>query len=97
MFDKQEISKAISLMKPDNQIFEIRVIYENKKVYSGYFDNAETLIRELPKLTQKNCNIYITLNTLNDACFDRSQKNVFEYNSKATTSDNDVVGIDWLL
>ena len=31
MFDKQEISKAISLMKPDNQIFEIRVIYENKK------------------------------------------------------------------
>lgn len=97
MFDKQEISKAISLMKPDNQIFEIRVIYENKKVYSGYFDNAETLIRELSKLTQKNCNVYITLNTLNDACFDRSQKNVFEYNSKATTSDNDVVGIDWLM
>lgn len=97
MFDKQEITKAIAIMKPDNEIFEIRIIYENKKVYSGYFDNAEILVRELAKQPKGNCNVYITLNTLNDACFDRSQKNVFEYNSKATTSDNDIVGINWLM
>ena len=97
MFDKQEIMKAISLMKPDNQIFEIRMIYENKKVYSGYFNSAETLIKELSRQQFNNCNVYITLNALNDACFDRSQKNRFEYNAKATTSDNDVLGFEWLM
>lgn len=97
MFDKHEVSKTIAVMKPNNQIFEIRVIYENKKIYSGYFDNAETLIKEMAKLNKSNCNVYITLNDLKSACFDRSQKNKFEYGSKATTSDNDVDGIDWLM
>lgn len=97
MLNVQEIRKAISIMKPGGQIFEIRIIYENKKVFSGYFDDAEILIKELEKQNKSNCNIYITLNALNDACFDRSQKNKFEYNSKATTSDNDVVGIEWLM
>lgn len=97
MFDKQEIMKAISLMKPDNQIFEIRMIYENKKVYSGYFNSADILINELSKHSTSNCNIYITLNALNEACYDRSQRNKFEYNAKATTSDNDVLGIEWLM
>ena len=97
MHDKQEITKALTLMKPDNQLFEIRIIYENKKVYSGYFNDAEVLLRELSKQPNGNSNVYITLNALNDACYDRAQKNKFELNSKATTSDNDVVGLQWLM
>lgn len=97
MLDKQEVTKALMLMKPNNQLFEVRVIYENKKVYSGYFSDSETLVKELTKQPKGNCNVYITLNELNEACYDRSQKNKFELNSKATTSDNDVNGLDWLM
>ena len=39
MLNESEIRKTIALMKPDNQLFEIRVIYGNKALYSGYFQN----------------------------------------------------------
>lgn len=98
MFDEQEIRKTICLMKPENQLFEIRIVYGNKNVYSGYFCEIDTLIRELKHISYTtDCNVYITLNSLNQACYDRTQKNKFERSSKATTSDKDVVGYDWLM
>lgn len=98
MLNEKEVRKAIALMKPDNQLFEVRVIYGNKQLYSGYFQNAEALVRGFDKLRNfGDCNIYITLNTLNDACYDRTQRDRFEKNPKATTSDNDVTGYDWMM
>lgn len=97
MINEMEIRKAISLMKPDGQLFEIRIIYDNKKVMSGYFRSADRLIDELGLVDLSNSNIYITLNNLNAACYDRSQKDSFEMYSKATTSDRDVVGLEWLM
>lgn len=97
MLNEDEIRKTIAIMKPAGKLFEIRIIYENKKVYSGYFRDADTLICELRHQNQVGCNVYMTLNILNDACYDRSQRNVFEGNSKTTTSDNDVVGLEWLM
>lgn len=98
MFDEQEIRKTIALMKPEKQLFEIRVVFGNKNVYSGYFNDVDILLRELKHMTYTaDCNVYITLNSLNQACFDRTQKNKFERSSKATTSDKDVVGYDWLM
>ena len=35
-FDANEVKKAISLMKPDGQLFECRML-EGSKIYSGYF------------------------------------------------------------
>lgn len=98
LLNEKEIRKTISVMKPDGQLFEIRVIYGNKQMYSGYFRNADDLIRGFDELRNfGDCNIYMTLNSIHDACFDRTQKEHFEKNSKATTSDNDVVGYDWLM
>lgn len=98
MLNEKEVRKAIALMKPDNQLFEVRVIYGNKQLYSGYFQNADALVRGFDKLRNfGDCNIYITLNTLNDACYDRTQRDRFEKNPKATTSDNDVTGYDWMM
>ena len=45
--NESEIRKAIAVMKPDNELFEIRVIGKNKRIYSGYFKGADGLIREL--------------------------------------------------
>lgn len=98
MIDEKEIRKAISVLKPDNQLFECRVIYNNRTTYSGYFRGADELLRGMDGIRDfADCNFYITLNELNSACYDRSQKGRFEKNSKATTSDNDVIGYQWLM
>lgn len=98
MLNEKEIRKTITLMKPEGQLFEVRVIYGNKSMYSGYFTNADDLMRAFDELRNfADCNIYMTLNSINVACYDRIQKNRFEKNAKATTSDHDVVGYNWLM
>lgn len=93
-----EVRKALQVIKPTGQLFECRVIYNNKVTYSGYFNNADTLINAMNDLHDfADCNFYLTLNAINPACYDRSQKNRFERNPKATTSDNDVVSYNWMM
>ena len=93
---EQEIRKAIEVLKPDGQLFEVRIINNNKRVSSGYFRDADTLIRCLKSQNLVGCNIYITINALDAACYDRKQKNHFEQITKATTSDGDIIGYDYL-
>lgn len=99
-FDETEIRKTIAIMKPDNQLYEIRIHAGAKKIISGYFRGADGLIRELRKLQTRDldgANIYITLNAINDACYDRKQRETLRTYNDATTSDNDVIGYDWLM
>ena len=49
MFDENEVRKTISVLKPDGQLFEVRII-GNKVTYSGYFKNADTLVAGLKKI-----------------------------------------------
>lgn len=95
-YNEEEVRKTIAIMKPDNQIFECRVVYGNKQTYSGYFSNADGLLKAVKKLNPNDCNVYFTLNTLKSACYSRSQRDRFEKNPKTTTAE-DVVGYDWLL
>lgn len=98
LFDENEIRKTIHILKPDNQLFEVRIIYENTKTLSGYFCSAETLIQALNSISVRNKpNIYISLQYLNDACYSRSQRDSFIEKPKNSTSDNDVIGYDWLM
>lgn len=98
-FNEQEVRKTIAILKPNRQLFEVRVIYNSKKVLSGYFDNADSLIEALRRDFYKfdGCNFYITLNTINDGCRARTQWSRFIQQSKATTSDTDIDGYDWLM
>lgn len=98
MLNEKEIRKTIELMKPNSQLFEVRVIFNNKAMYSGYFNDADSLMTAFRELNvQGECNVYITLNSINPACYDRQQKNTFCKNAKITTSDNDIIGYDWLM
>lgn len=98
MIDEKEIRKAINVLKPNNQLFECRVIYNTGSMLSGYFKGADELIYGMNGIRDfSNCNFYITLNELNAACYDRSQRGCFVKNAKATTSDNDVIGYQWLM
>ena len=98
MLNEKEIRKTIQLMKPNSQLFEVRVIFNNKAMYSGYFNDADSLMAAFRELNvQGECNVYITLNSINPACYDRQQKNTFCKNAKITTSDNDIIGYDWIM
>ena len=46
-FDENEIRKAISIMKPQNSLFEIRVIAAGGGNASGYFRDADTCINAM--------------------------------------------------
>ena len=98
IINEQEIRKAINILKTNDELFEIRIVYGNKMTYSGYFRGADSLMQALSNLREfKDCNIYMTLNCLNDACYDRSQRDKLLKTAKATTSDNDVIGYEWLM
>ena len=96
--DEAEIRRTISVMKPDGELFEIRIIPANKKQKPsvGYFKNVDVLLRELKKQQLKGTNVYITLQKIKDACYSREQRDCFVVGA-STTSDNDVEGYNWLM
>lgn len=91
-----ELRKAITQLHPNGELFEVRIIGQGKPI-SGYFKDAETLLKALTanNLNLKETNVYITLNPLDDALYSRQQADRF-ISSKTTTSDKEVVGYDWL-
>ncbi|MCL2312232.1 MAG: hypothetical protein FWC41_07075, partial [Firmicutes bacterium] len=93
--DFNETQKALALLKQDhgNSLVEVR-LFKGKYVKSGYFKDYNNLLKSLSTLDYDNC--YITLNTINDACYARTQKETMKANCKAT-SDHDIINRDWLL
>lgn len=95
--DEAEIRKAIALMKPNNELFEIRIFGEaQNKVLSGYFTDVDKMIEQLRRQDLRNKNVYITLNQPYEACYSRKQKDFFLLNPK-TTADTDIEGLEWLM
>ncbi|MCR4755152.1 MAG: hypothetical protein K5868_06420 [Lachnospiraceae bacterium] len=91
--DESQIIKALQLLKPNKELFEVRII-RGKEVLSGYFFNPEILVQELKKQNLDNANVYCTLQMLHLGCSARLQFNRFINTSKdkvPTTSDNDIV------
>lgn len=94
LINEVELRKAISQLKPDGELFEVRIMGNGKPI-SGYFRDADTLIKAFNTVDLRNTNIYITLNHLMDALYSRQQANKFLV-VKNTTSDKEVEAINWL-
>lgn len=96
IIDEKELQKTINVLKPEHQLFEIRVFGADKrKVISGYFTDCNTLISALDKIDPRDKNIYITLNRVNTAVYARSQHDKFVANVN-TTSDTEIERYEWL-
>lgn len=93
--NEQEVRKAVSILKPDGQLFEVRILC-GKKTLSGYFTDAETLLKAFEKVNLRDATVYFTLNFINEACYSRTQHNRFVA-SASTTSDGDINGYQWML
>lgn len=89
-----ELRKAIKQLKPNNQLFEVRLLGGGKTI-SGYFKDADTLMEQFRTVNTRDMTAYITINAISDDCFARVQSEHFKQ-TKQTTSDNNIIGYDWL-
>lgn len=84
------------VFKDNKELVEIRILDPNtKKSYSGYFTDIETILREIRPY--ENCNLYFTLNVINDACYSREQHDKISTRPKSTTSDHEIIARKWCL
>ena len=97
LLDETMIRRAVHTIKPDGGLYEVRIIGERGKgrIASGYFRDAETLVGAFDRMDLRGCNVYITLNTINEACYSRKQRDHFEV-TNVTTDDKDIEKYDWL-
>ena len=105
MLDIKNIVKAIQLLHPNGELFEIRLINGGYNA-SGYFTSADTAIKALQDFhpewnartkTARAANIFITLNPINISCYSRKQHDCFIENAQPTTKDNEITALHWLL
>ena len=99
--DETEIRRAVQILHGIDdkfKAFEVRII-DGRWNMSGYFEDADTLIRALTDHAQTSAheNIYITLNPLKSGTSDRKQKNCFVKGAEQTTGDGDIEGLLWLM
>ena len=95
--DENEIRRAVEVLHPDGELFEVRAI-EGKWNASGYFTSADVLIEQLKyaKIRPK-ANIYITLGAIKEGCYSRAQHDVIVEYASPTTTDTDIEGYNWLM
>ena len=97
-YDEETIRQAINTLKPNNELFEVRIIRKNggrKQIISGYFTDADTLIQQFDTIDPRGANIYITINKVNKNCYDREQHDCFRQTDD-NTHDHEIDSYEWL-
>lgn len=96
-YDEEMIRQTISLLKPNNELFEVRIIGKGnrKRIISGYYTDADTLIKQFDLIDPRGANIYITINKVNEDCYAREQHDCFRQ-TDANTHDHEIDAYEWL-
>lgn len=96
MMNEVTIRQWYDIFKDNHELVEIRIIDPTKKrTYSGYFTDVDTIIQAIKPYD--HCNIYFTLNLLNEACYSKGQHDRIDTRPSTTTNDNEIVGRKWCL
>ncbi|MDR1137927.1 MAG: hypothetical protein LBK91_06350 [Synergistaceae bacterium] len=91
------ILRAARILFEPSQVVELRAIFKNGRVDSGYFDDFSLMAESAAKLNKRAgvSGIYWTLNPVNPDCLHRAKNHVREWASKskggAATSDSDIL------
>ena len=88
----QEIRRTLEIFKNYNDLVEVRIIGD--KSYSGYFKDPDTLIKAIEPF--ENSNIYFVFNSINDACYSKTQRDKI-IAGKDSTKDTDIIASDRIL
>lgn len=85
----------LNLLHEPDEVIEIRSI-DPKPVVSGYFKaNSPAIVKELAKFPNRT--FYQTMNPVKSACYARDQHERLVERPRETTSDNDILGYQWIL
>lgn len=96
MIDETEIRKAIQQFHPEGDLFEVRIIHSSKKrPISGFFKDADKLIEAFKTVDLRGCNVYFTLNQIDEDLYSRAQHDKFLLGGSGV-EDPDVLGVKWL-
>ena len=94
--NEKEIRKALLQLHSNNDLFEVRIISSNKKKnMSGFFKDVDVLLKAFETVDLTGCNVYITLNQINESCYSLIQRDHFVVNVPNTTNDDDIEGYKW--
>lgn len=95
--DADAVRRAVSVLQKDGAVFEVRTASTagRKEILSGYFDDADQLIKAFNTIDFREKNIYVTLGELKEYCRAKVQHNKFMA-GVTTTSDPDVERYRWL-
>ena len=96
-YDEDMIRQTIKILKPNNELFEVRIISKGarKRIISGYFTDTDTLIKQFDTIDPRGTNIYITINKVNEDCYAREQHDCFRQ-TDASTHDHEIDSYEWL-
>lgn len=95
-FDERQVRMWFDIFKNGNELTEIRLISNDGKTGSGYFDDVDTLIGAVKPYTNEY-SVYFTINRINPDCGGRPQRNKIVLRARNTTSDGEIIGRDWVL
>lgn len=95
-YNQDTIRQTISTLKDNGELFEVRIIGkgQRKRIISGYFTDADTLIQQFDTIDPRGTNIYITINRVNEDCYSREQHDCFRQ-TDTTTHDHEIDGYEW--
>lgn len=94
----EEIKKTLDVFRTDNGLIELRIFstINKSEIYSGIFDNDNSLIEEINKFDKEYYNTYFVFNELKDAVNGLPQLNKMVRGAK-TIADRDIKYRRWLL
>lgn len=95
----EKIKQSIELLKPNNELYEIRILQTSgkfKTTISGYFKGTKNLEKAFKTVDLRRANVFFTLQKVDDVCYAMEQHEQF-LQVKDTTSDKDITEYEWLL
>lgn len=96
LYDEQKVRQTIKTIFAPGMVFEVRIIRNGRKGgISGYFKSADDLLKAFDLVDLRNANVYMTINNIDESCFDMAQQNRF-IEGASTTQDTDVKNYEWL-
>lgn len=91
LLNETEVRKAIQQLKPNGEVFEVRI---PGRGISGYFKDADHLITAFNTVDLREQNVYITINRVKPELLSRSASERFK-KTKEATSDKDIEYYEW--
>jgi hypothetical protein len=93
-----EIRRALKLLCKPGEVYELRALGTAKATISGYYDNADALVRDAAGVSNapnlEASGVYVTLNPIRADLLARASNRLESY-AKHTTGDADIVARYW--